>query len=163
MSLVRSFVRRYDPINDIYHEGNSTNDMLLYGADIREAHGDNIHWRCTSILRSLHSIVQMDKRILHLALVIFLFAKGLPSVAYPKDPLLNNAPQVFQAQNFYVEHLWLFMEKCYGSERSILTFSTLISKCLLIQGLLRDIQHDIHEKLEPYQVPPIIRTLMNFS
>jgi len=44
-----------------------------------------------------------------------------------------------------------------------LHFSTLISKCLLIQELLRDIQQDIHEKVDPCQVPPIMRTLMQLS
>jgi len=130
----------YDPINDIYHEGIPTNDTLLYGADIREAHGNEIHLRCTLIMRSLHSIVQMDQRIMQLALVIMLFSKGLSSITTNNtEPLLNNSQQVFQIQNFYIEQLWLFMEKYYGLTRTILTFSTLINKCLLIQILLCDI------------------------
>jgi hypothetical protein len=79
------------------------------------------------------------------------------------EPLLNNPQQVFRAQNFYLEHLWLFMEKYYGTKRAIFTFSTFVSQCLHIQLLLRDIQQDIHEKLDPCQVPPIIRTLMHLS
>jgi hypothetical protein len=154
---------RYDPVNDIYHEGIPTHDTLLYGADIREAHGNDIHLRCTLIMRSLQSIVQMDRRIMQLTLVIMLFSKGLSSMMNFTEPLLNNHRQVFQAQNFYVELLWAFMEKTYGSTRTALTFSTLISKCLLIQELLRDIQQDIHEKLDPCQVSPIIRTLMHLS
>jgi len=129
----------YDPINDIYHEGISTNDTLLYGTDIREAHGNDIHLRCTLIMRSLQSIVQMDQRIMQLALVIMLLSKGLSSMTNNIEPLLNNPQQVFQIQNFYIEQLWLFMEKYYGSTRTILTFSTLINKCLLIQVLLCDI------------------------
>jgi hypothetical protein len=114
-------------------------------------------------MRSLQSIAQMDKRIMQLALVIMLFSKGLSSMMNTTEPLLNNYKQVFQVQNFYVEQLWLFMEKYYGPTRTILTFSTLVSQCLLIQVLLRDIQQDIHEKLDPCQVPPIIRTLMHLS
>jgi len=157
------FYFRYDPINDIYHEGIPTNDTLLYGADIREAHGDDIHLRCTLIMRSLQSIVQIDRHIMQLALVIMLFSKGLSSIINTTEPLLNNYQQVFQAQNFYVEQLWIFIEKYYGPTRTVFIFSTLISNCLLIQTLLRDIQQDIHEKLDPCQVPPIMRTLMHLS
>jgi hypothetical protein len=114
-------------------------------------------------MRSLQSIVQMDRRIMQLALVIMLFSKGLSSLSNTTESSLNNSQQVFQAQNFYVEQLWLFMEKYYGSTRTIFTFATLINKCLLIQILLRDIQHDINEKLDPYQVPSIMRTLMHLS
>ncbi|CAF0725812.1 unnamed protein product [Adineta steineri] len=153
----------YDPINDIYHEGSPSHENLLYGADIREGHGDDIYLRCTSIMRSLHSIVQIDQRIIQLALIIILFSKGLPGIINFSEPLLNNSQEVFQAQNFYVEQLWLFMEKSYGPSRTVLIFSTLISKCLLVQELLRDIQRDLHEKVDPNQVPPIIRTLMHFS
>lgn len=114
-------------------------------------------------MRSLHSVTQLDERIMQLTLIVVLFAKGLSSTTNTKDSSIKNHQQVFQAQNFYVEHLWMFMEKFYGTVRAIRTFSTLISQCLLIQELLRDIEQDIHGKLEPYQVPPIIRTLMNFA
>ena len=147
----------------MYHEGIPAHDTLLYGADIREAHGDDIHMRCTRIMRSLHSIVRLDKRIMQVALVIMLFAKGISSSTNTKDSSIENHQRVYQAQNFYIEHLWLFMEKFYGTVHTIRTFSTLISRCLLIQGLLRDIEQDIHEKIEPYQVPPLMRTLMNLS
>jgi hypothetical protein len=101
---------------------------------------------------------------MQLTLVVMLFSKGLSSMMNSSESLLNNQQQVFRAQNFYIEILWLFMEKSYGSTRTVLTFSTLISKCLLIQELLRDIQLDIHEKLDPsYQVSPIIRSLMHLS
>jgi hypothetical protein len=157
------FRSRYDPVNDVYHEGIPTHDTLLYGTDIREAYGDDIHLRCTLIMRSLHSIAQLDKRIMQLALIIMLFTKGLSSTMNFKDSLLNNYQQVYRAQNFYVEQLWLFIEKVYGTSRNVRIFSTIISQCLLIQGLLCDIEHDIYETLEPNQVPPIIRTLMNFT
>lgn len=158
-----NFIFRYDTMKDIYHEGIPSNDALLYGADIREAHGNDIHLRCTLIMRSLQSIVQMDRRLMQLILVIMLFSKGLSTMTNVVEPLLNNPQQVFRAQNFYLEHLWLFMEKYYGTTRAVLTFSTLISQCLHIQLLLRDIQQDIHEKLDPYHIPPIIRTLMHLS
>jgi len=112
----------YDPINDVYHEGISPNDTVLYGTDICEAHGNDIHLRCTLIMRSLQSIVQMDRRIMQLALVIMLFSKGLSSMTNNIEPLLNNSQQIFQAQNFYIEQLWVFMDKSYGSTRTVLTF-----------------------------------------
>lgn len=135
----------------------------MYGSDIREAHGENIHARCTSIMRSLHSIVQLDKRIMQLALIIMLFMRGLSTSSNSKDATVMDAQQVLQAQNFYIEHLWVFMEKYYGTTRTVRTFLALSSKFLLIQTLLRDIEQDLHKKLDADQVPPLMRTLMNFS
>lgn len=66
-------------------------------------------------------------------------------------------------QNIYVEQLWLLLEKTYGSVKAVLIFSTLISKCLLIQQLLRDIQHDVHEKLDLEEVSPIMRSVMQLA
>ena len=114
-------------------------------------------------MRSLHSIVQLDKRIIKLALIIMLFAKGLSNTVHIKDDSLKNYKQVFNAQNFYVEHLWLFMENSFGVMGSVRAFTALISKCLLIQGILRDIEQDIHGKIDPCEVPPIMRTLFDFS
>ncbi|UJR33605.1 hypothetical protein I4U23_021042 [Adineta vaga] len=153
----------YDPVKDVYSEGYPPNETLLYGTDIREAHGDNIYFRCRSIMRSLHSIVQIDQRIMQLTLIIVLFSKGLSDLVNFNEPPLNNCQQVLHAQNFYVEQLWLFMEKNYGPMRAVLLFSTLINKCLHTQELLWNIQHDIYEKVDPCQVPPIIRTLMHVS
>lgn len=115
-------------------------------------------------MRSLQSIVDMDKRIIQLALVIMLFSKGPENHqnAGP-DGLLKNHTQVFQAQNYYVEHLWLFMEKSYGTMKSAQTFTTLISRSLLVQRLLRDIEQNIVDKIDPSDVPVIMRTLLNLS
>ncbi|CAF2336706.1 unnamed protein product [Rotaria sp. Silwood2] len=153
----------YDPFNDIYHEGIPSNDTLLYGSDIREAHGHDIHIRCTLIMRSLHSIVQLDRRIMQLTFVILLFSEGLSNLINCQEPCLNNYRQVFHAQNTYVEQLWIFLEQHYGLTQTIRIFTTLISKCLLIQALFRDIQQDINEKIDICQVPPIMRTLMHLS
>lgn len=152
----------YDPITDIYHEGIPSNDTLLYGSDIRQAHGHDIHARCVGIMRSLHSIVQLDKRIMQLALIIMLFTQGLSTSIHFKDVTFVNPDQILRAQNFYVEHLWIFMEKYYGIVKTIRTFLALNSKYLLIQTLIGDIEEDLHESFEPHQVPPILRTVMNF-
>jgi hypothetical protein len=111
-------------------------------------------------MRDLHSIVDIDKRIIQVALVIFLFGKGLSPTVNSNEPSINNHQQVFKIQNKYVEQLWLFIEKTYGRFRAINVFSTLIGKCLFMQELIRDIQHDVFEKLNPYQVPSILRSLM---
>ena len=154
---------RYDPINDIYHEGIPTNDTLLYGSDIREVHGSDIHLRCTLIMRSLHSVVGIDRRIIQLMLVIMLFSKGLSSMINFQEPQLNNRRQILQAQNDYAKQLWLFLEQCYGSTQASLIFSTLINNCLLIQTLFRDIQQNINEKLAPCQVSCQMPTFMHLS
>lgn len=157
--IVFNFIYRYDAIHDVYHEEN-TDDKPVYGADVREAYGIDSYIRLTKVMRSLHSIVQIDKRIMQVALVIFLFSKSLSTTINSNELSINNHQQVFQTQNKYVEQLWIFIEKIYGRVRAVYVFSTLISKCLLIQELIRDIQHNVYEKLDPCQVPPILRSLM---
>jgi hypothetical protein len=111
-------------------------------------------------MRALHSVVQIDKRLMQVALIIFLFSNGL-SVANSSNELsANNYKQIFRIQNIYIEQLWLFIERIYGRVRAAVVFSTLVSKCLLIQGLLRDIHHDVFEKLDLSQVPPILWSIM---
>ncbi|CAF1552205.1 unnamed protein product [Rotaria magnacalcarata] len=150
---------KYDPIHDVYHEEN-TNDKPLYGAHIREAYGIDTYIRCTKLIRSLYSIVQMDKYIMPVVLVIFLFSKGLSVMRKSNESFVNNYQQIFQIQNKYAEQLWLFIEKNYGNVQVVRIFSSLITRCLLIQEFIRDIEHDIYEKFDPCQVPPILRSLI---
>jgi len=128
--------------------------------DIREAYGIDNYMRLTKVMRALNSIIQIDKRIVQVALVIFLFSQGLSITIDSNQPSVNNHQQIFQTQNKYVEQLWLFIEKIYGRIRAINVFSILISKCLIMQELNRDILHDVYEKLDPCQVPSILRSLM---
>jgi hypothetical protein len=150
---------RYDPTHDVYHEEN-TDDKPVYGVDIREAYGIDSYMRVTKLMRTLHSIVQIDKRIMQVALVIFLFFKGLSTTVDSNESSRNNHQEIFQTQNKYVEQLWLFIEKNYGRVRAVYIFSTLIGKCLFMQELIRDIQHNVYEKLDPCQVPSILRSLI---
>ena len=111
----------------------------------------------------MHGIGQLDRRIIQLALVIFLFSKGLSNLVNMQEPSLNNSEQVWSIQNLYVEQLWCLLERTYGPARAVLIFASLIEKCLLIQNLLRDIQQDVHEKLSPDEVPPLMRSVMLLS
>lgn len=161
LTRISFFSFRYDPITDKYHEGNLPNEAVVYGSDIRDAYGNDVYLRCTLIMRSLQSIARLDRRVIQLTLVIMLFSRGLSMPKNPSNSSLNHPEKVLQLQNYYLEHLWLYMEKLYGSTRAILTFSTLISQCLHIQLLLRDVHQDVHEKLNPSEVLPLIRTLLN--
>jgi hypothetical protein len=149
----------YDPNNDIYYQENST-DQPIHGADIREAYGVNSYVRLTKVMRALNSIIQIDRRIVQVALVIFLFSNGLSITFNSNQSTIHNPAQVFQTQNKYVEQLWMFIEKFYGRIRAISVFSTLISKCLMMQEINYDIIHNVFEKLDPRQVPSILRSLI---
>ncbi len=111
-------------------------------------------------MRDLQSIVQIDKCIMQVSLVIFLFSNGVSNTVNLNEPSSNNYQQFFQIQNKYTEQLWLFLEKTYGHIKAVCIFSTLISKCVLIQELIRDIQQNVYEKLDPCQVPPILRSII---
>jgi len=86
-------------------------------------------------MRTLHSIVQIDKRIMQVALVIFLFFKGLSTTIDSNESSINNHQQIFPTQNKYVEQLWLFIEKTYGRVRAVYVFSTLIGNVYSYKNL----------------------------
>lgn len=143
----------------MYHQEN-TADKPLYGVDIREVYGNDRYTRLTKIMQSLNSIIQIDKRIVQVALVILLFSKGLSVTVHSHQPSGNNHQEIFRTQNKYVEQLWIYIEKIYGQIRAINIFSTLISKCLSMQELTRDIQHDLYEIVDPSQVPNLFQTFV---
>lgn len=147
----------YDPIHDVYHQEN-TADKPLYGVDIREIYGVDSHQRLTKIMQALHSIIEIDKRIVQVALVILLFSKGLSLTMNSYQPSGNNHQHIFRTQSKYVEQLWILIEKIYGQIRAIKIFSTLVSKCLLMQELTRDIEHDRYGKIDSNQMPNIFQT-----
>ena len=109
---------------------------------------------------ALNSIVQLDKRFVQVALVVFLFSNSLSTLNDAVELPIKYHQQVLHIQNTYAEQLWALMEKNYGRIQAAKLFSTLVSKCLLIQSLFRDIQQDIYEKLDPCEVPPILQSIM---
>lgn len=104
--------------------------------------------------------MQIDQRIMQVALVIFLFSKNSYKSIHSNDLSLTNPQEIFHIQNKYVERLWSFIETIYGHRRSVSIFSILISKFLLIQDLMQAIEQEIYGKLDIDQVPPILRSLM---
>ncbi|CAF1554508.1 unnamed protein product [Adineta ricciae] len=149
----------YDPIADVYHEEN-TNRKSINGGDICEAYGFENYTRLTKIVRALNSIAQIDKRLIQVALVIFLFSTNLSTSAYSVELIIANCEKIFRIQNVYTEQLWLLTEKIYGCVRAVRIFSTLISQCLLIQRLLQDVQQGLDPQPDPFQVPAILRSVM---
>lgn len=149
----------YDSIHDVYHQEN-TADKPLYGVDIREVYGIDRYTRLTKIMQSLSSIIEIDKRIVQVALVILLFSKGLSVNVHSHQPSGNNHQEIFQKQNKYVEQLWIYIEKVYGQIRTVNIFSTLISKFLLMQELTREIQNDLYEIIDSSQIPTMFQTLV---
>jgi hypothetical protein len=72
----------------VHHEEN-TDDKPLYGVDIREAYDIDSYMRLTKLMRALYSIVQIDRRIMQVALVIFLFFKGLSTTVDSNESSTN--------------------------------------------------------------------------
>ncbi|UJR13644.1 hypothetical protein I4U23_000656 [Adineta vaga] len=149
----------YDPVGDVYHEEN-TNRKPIHGTDIREVYGTDNYTRVTKIVRALNSIGQLDKRFIQVALVIFLFSTSLLTINNSSESLTTNHQQIFYIQNTYTEQLWLLVERIYGYVRAVHVFSTLISKCLHIQVLLRDIQHDVNGECDSFQESAILQSIM---
>ena len=151
---------RYDAVRDICYEEDS-NDTRVYGSDVCEAYGSYYYCRLRRVLCALHSIVQIDKRIMQVALVVFIFSKNSTKLTQANESLDNTIPQrLHRTQNKFVENLWKFIEKLYGYTKCISIFTTLISKFLLIQEIMSDIEQEVFCKLDKNQLPLILRSIM---
>ncbi|CAF1535485.1 unnamed protein product, partial [Didymodactylos carnosus] len=149
----------YDPLLDRYNEDTKHH---IDGRDILLSHGLETYSKITKLMTTLRSIVELDQIIVQLALVIMLFCKGF-SASQTVEPILTDPLKVFRAQNLYIERLWRFLDDRFGDKTATTIFTKLITQCLVIQIISRDTRSDIVEKVNPYDVSPIMRSIMQLS
>lgn len=150
----------YDAVRDICYEEDS-NDSRVYGSDICEAYGSYYYFRLRTVLRALQSLVQIDKSIMQMALVLFMFSRNSAKILHSNESSESmNHQKLYQIQNKYAESLWTFIEKTYGYKKCISIFSVLITNFLIIQEIMSDVEREVYVQLDKDQVPPLLRSIM---
>ena len=120
----------YDPSTDTYHEPD-TDDCVFEGRDLITAFSLYHYEQSTRCVRNLLDASQGDRFLLQVLLIIILFAKGSAICTYldESEPVAENIFSIYHTQNIFVDLLWKYCEKKFGSgedARDFLEFRRLV-------------------------------------
>lgn len=149
----------YDPTSDTYHEHN-TDDPIFEGRDWIEVLGPEFYNQLTDTVKKLFEILEYDRVIIKLLLIIILFTKAFCAYDIAHEPSLNNSPAVLHVQQIYVEILYKYCLYQYGSDRTIRLFTHLINQLLTIQRLSIKLKDFVHSNIEASQLSPLMQSLL---
>jgi hypothetical protein len=131
---------------------------------LQQYHGQEIYLRIKKIFDSFACIAQYDRKIIQLALVVFILTKGFSTDADASEPILNDGMAVYCAQNYYIELLWKYMETVHGPEKSTCIFNELVAHFISWQTLEKELRLRLREILSPAdknELLPIMRSLLH--
>jgi hypothetical protein len=152
----------YDPIADAYHEYN-TQDPIFQGTDWIKILGEDFYHDLTATAKELIHILEYDRVIAKLLLIIILYIKGFCGYDIIHEPSLNNPSIVFNAQNIYVEILYKYCLHQYGLTRTIHLFTQLIKQLFAIQRLAVHLKDLVHSAVNASQLSPLMQTVLQLS
>jgi len=151
----------YDPILDTYHEHN-TNDPIFEGKDWINTISEEFHQQMIDVTIGLIKILECDRIMLKLLLIILLFSKGFCSYDPLNEPILNDSSSVLNAQNVYLDLLYRYSLHQYGEQKTTKLFSRLIAQLINIQHLAKDMKTIVHDHVLASQLSPLMQSVMQF-
>ncbi|CAF1310219.1 unnamed protein product [Didymodactylos carnosus] len=153
----------YKPANDTYQEY-GTDDCIFDGKDLIECYGEQLYKKSTQIMCSFIDIVECDRLVVKIILIIMLFSKGYSTctIEYP-EPVLKNSTQVFQSQNIYVDLLWRYCEEKFGFFNTIKLLVRLITLCMAVESVAKETQQYVQSKLTADELAPLMQSVMHLS
>jgi len=152
----------YDPIADTYHEHN-TQDPIFQGKDWIKILGEDFYHDLTATAKELIHIIEYDRVIAKLLLLIILNIKGFCGYDIIHEPSLNNPSNVFNTQNIYVEILYKYCLHQYGLTRTIHLFTHLINQLLAVQRLAIHLKDFVHSAIDASQLSPLMQSVLQLS
>ncbi|CAF0841675.1 unnamed protein product, partial [Didymodactylos carnosus] len=124
----------YDPLNDTFHEHN-TDDYLFDAKDFITTISLDFYQQTTYVMKDLIQIVEHDRMIVKILIIILICSKGFCAYEYMQEPILNNTINVYNVQNIYIDLLWLYCSNQFGYWRTVNLFSKLLTRFMSIQIL----------------------------
>ncbi len=159
-------------INSALSYNRKTNQIIETDSDMpwstqlyQLVYGYNICIRLHKIFESFLHIVNYDKKIIQLSLIILILTKGF-STTDSHEPILNDTMAVYRTQNYYIELLWKYMEATHGSEVAVRLFSELIINATSWQTMQGDMRNNILRTLSPKDIDellPIMKSVLHLS
>jgi hypothetical protein len=152
----------YDPIADTYHEHN-TKDPIFQGKDWIKILGEDFYHELTATVMELIQVLEYDRVIVKLLLIIVLYIKGFCSYDIPHEPSLNNPSLVINIQHIYVEILFKYCLHQYGLTKTTNLFTRLINELFAIQRLSVHLKDLVHSVIGASQLSPLMQTVLQLS
>lgn len=152
----------YDPIADTYHEHN-TEDPIFQGKDWIRILGNELYNEITSTSKNLIEIIEYDRVVAKLLLLIILFTKGFCAYDIVHEPSLNRPTFVLNAQNIYVETLYKYCIHQYGLSRTVTLFTRLISQLFAVQRLGVHLKDFVHSEINASQLSPLMQSVLQLD
>ena len=152
----------YDPVANTYHEYN-TQDPIFRGEDWIEVLGKEFYHSLTTIATKLIEIVQYDRVIVKIFLLLILSSKGFCAYDIEHEPTLRNPSVVFYSQNLYVNALYKYCLHHYGSTSTVLLFARSINQLLAIQSLAVHLKDLVHDYIDASQLSPLMQTVLQLN
>lgn len=152
----------YDPVADTYHEHN-TEDPIFQGKDWIQILGENFYRQLTDVATRLIRIMQYDRVIVKIFLLLILFTKGFCSYDIIHEPSLHNHSIVLNTQNLYTEILYKYCLHHYGLTKTIHLFTRTINQILSIQRLAVHLKDFVHNHIDASQLSPLMQSVLQLT
>lgn len=149
----------YEPVADTYHEHN-TQDPIFQGKDWIEILGEPFYHELTATAVKLIRILQYDRVIVKLLLLIIIYIKGFCAYDLLHEPSLNQMGVAFNAQNLYVDVLYKYCLHQYGEKETVRLFTNLISPLFSIQRLSVQLKDLTHAVIDASQLSPLMQSVL---
>ncbi|CAF1287708.1 unnamed protein product [Adineta steineri] len=149
----------YDPIADTYHEHN-TQDPVFQGKDWIEILGNEFYQDLTATATKLIEILEYDRVIVKLLLLIILYTKGFCGYDIVNEPSLNNISTVLNIHNMYTEVLYKYCLHQYGLKKTTGLFIKLINQLFAIQHLAIHLKDIVHSSTDASQLSPLMQSVL---
>jgi len=152
----------YDSNHDTYHEPN-TDDPIFQGKDWIEILGNEFYRELTNIATTLTKIVQNDRIIIKIFLLLILFSKGFCGYDISHEPSLKNSSIVYKTQNLYLESLYKYCIHNYGLKKTETLFTRYLSHLLSVQCLAVHLKDYVHDHIDASQLSPLMQSVLQFT
>jgi hypothetical protein len=152
----------YDPLADTYHEHN-TEDPVFQGKDWIGILGEEFYYDLTSTVIKLIKLLEYDRVIVKLLLLIILYTKGFCGYDIMHEPSLNDMSTVLSTQNMYVDILYKYCIYQYGLKRTVGLFTNLINQLFSIQRLAVHLKDLVHTNIDASKLSPLMQCVFQLS
>ena len=152
----------YDPIADTYHEHN-TEDPIFKGEDWAQILGDEFYRQLTSTAKQLIHILEYDRVVVKMLLLIILYTKGFCSYDIEHEPSLIQPKIVLKNHNDFTELLFKYCSHQYGFERTVMIFTRLINPLQMIQRLAIQLKNLVHKDILASDLSPLMQSVLQLN
>ncbi len=128
-----------------------------------KCYGDEFCQRAKKVFDSFVRIARYDRRIIQLALIIFVLTTSFSANGDSSEPIFQDSMSIYRAENNYTELLWKYLQTIHGNDKAIHIFKELVAHFITWRMLQESISRRVPNVLtatEMNEVLPIMKSLL---